>query len=51
MNTKEFEIVEFGVEDCVDLGLIIKDSLIASQFGGIGGNSYIVQRCVSGWHH
>lgn len=28
MNTKEFEIVEFGVEDCVDLGLIIKESLL-----------------------
>ena len=48
--TKEFEIAEIGVEEGVDLGSRIKGSLLSNVVLQ-GGNSFIVQCCVSGQHH
>ena len=51
--TKEVEIIEIGVEEGVDLGSIIKDSLIPNvvlQRGGGSEDSFIIQWCVSGQH-
>ena len=49
--TKEFEIVEIGVEEGVHLGSAIKDYVLLSnavlrQEGG--GDSFVFQCCVSG---
>ena len=47
--TKEFEIIEIGVEEGVDLGSKIKDSLLPNVVL-YHGNSFIMQCCVSAQH-
>ena len=47
--TIEFEIIEIGVEEGVDLAFIIKRFSTAHQ-SAIGGISFILQCCVSGEH-
>ena len=47
--TKEFEIVEIGVEEGVDLGSEIKDSFLPNLV--LKGKFFMVQCCISGRHH
>ena len=47
IRTKDSAIVEIEVEEGVDVGFGLKDSL----FLDMGGEYFIVQRCVSGRHH
>ena len=50
IKIKEFEIVEIRIEEGVDIGYEIKYSLFPNMLPK-GGDSLIVQCCVSGRHH
>ena len=50
IKTKELGNVEIRVEEVVDLGFEIKDSLLPNVVLG-GGDSLIVQCCLSERHH
>ena len=50
MGTKEYEVVKIKVEEGIDLQSEIKCSLLLNMML-LGGNSFIIQCCVSGRHH